>query len=105
MGPAIASERKQVISVSPVLDKYDKRLDRKSAFELLSVRAEKKAAAEQAAEKERRYKKPASKRRKTKRSSSRSTTNTVIRSVTKIVTSRVGQQLVRGILGSLFKGK
>jgi len=105
MGPATASERKEVINTSPVLDKYTERVDRKSAFELLSARAEKAAAAEQAAEKERRYKKPRTKKRTSKRSSSRSTTNTVIRSVTKIVTSRVGQQLVRGILGSLFKGR
>ena len=105
MGPATANERKEVISDSPVREKYDQRIDRKSAFELLSARADKAAAAEQAAEKERRYKKPRAKKRTTRRSSSRSTTNTVIRSVTKIVTSRVGQQLVRGILGSLFKGK
>ena len=105
MGPAKASERKDVISESPVLDKYDQTVDRKSAFELLSARAEKAAANEQAEEKSRRYKKPAAKKRKSRRSSSRSTTNTIIRSVTKIVTSRVGQQLVRGVLGSLFKGK
>ncbi|MDW3095553.1 MAG: helicase HerA-like domain-containing protein [Gammaproteobacteria bacterium] len=103
MGPAIASERKQVISESPVLDKYDVRIDRKSAFELLSARAEQNVAKEKALEKERKYKKPATKKRRS--SSSRSTTNTVIRSVTKIVTSRVGQQLVRGILGSFFKGR
>ncbi len=105
MGPAIASERKQVISESPVLDKYDTAIDRKSAFELLAARAEQSIAEEKASEKGRRYKKPATKKKSTSRSSSRSTTNTVIRSVTKIVTSRVGQQLVRGILGSFFKGK
>lgn len=107
MGPAIASERKEVISDSPILGKYDETVDRKSAFELLAARAEKNAAEETAQEKERKYKRPTTKKRKSSRSrsSSRSTTNTVIRSVTKIVTSRVGQQLVRGILGSFFKGK
>ncbi len=105
MGPAKVAERNEVISLSPVSGKYDEAVDRKSAFELLTIRAEKTAAAEQAADKERRYKKPATKKRKTRRTSSRSTTNTVIRSVTKIVTSRAGQQLVRGILGSLFKGR
>ncbi len=104
MGPAIASERKQVISKSPVLDKYDTTIDRKSAFELLSARTEKNITEEQGLEKERKYKKPATKKR-TSRSSSHSTTNTIIRSITKIVTSRVGQQLVRGILGSFFKGR
>jgi DNA helicase HerA-like ATPase len=104
MGPAKTAERKQVISLSPVLDKYDTRIDRNSAFELLAARAEKNVAKDQALEKQRKYKKPPTKKRSS-RSSSHSTTNTIIRSVTKIVTSRIGQQLVRGILGSFFKGK
>lgn len=105
MGPATAGERNQVIAVSPLVDKYEETIDRKSAFELLTARAEKAAKEVSEPERERKYKRPAARKRKTRRSSSRSTTNTVIRSVTKIVTSRMGQQLVRGILGSLFKGK
>ncbi len=101
MGPATASERKQVISESPVLGKYDTTIDRKSAFELLSARAER---CKRKTIRERKYKKPTTKK-STSRSNSRSTTNTVIRSVTKIITSRIGQQLVRGILGSFFKGR
>ena len=104
MGPATAGERNQVIAASPILDKYEETIDRKSAFELLTARAEKAAKEASPPERERKYKRPATKKRKT-RSSSRSTTNTVIRSVTKIVTSRLGQQLVRGVLGSLFKGR
>lgn len=107
MGPAITSERESVIAASPVLGKYDEGIDRKSAFELLSARAKKAAEQHMEPDRDRRYKKPATKKRKSsrsRRSSSRSTTNTVIRSVTKIVTSRMGQQLVRGILGSIFKG-
>ncbi len=105
MGPATAAERNQVIAASPILDKYEESIDRKSAFELLTARAEKAAKEASQPERQRKYKRPAAKKKKTRRSSSRSTTNTVIRSVTKIVTSRMGQQLVRGILGSLFKGK
>ena len=107
MGPAIAAERNAVIGVSPVLDKYDEAVDRKSAFELLAARAESSIDEDSSPEKERKYRRPATKKRKSssRSSSSRSTTNTVIRSVTKIVTSRIGQQLVRGILGSFFKGK
>lgn len=105
MGPAIASEREKVIAVSPVLDRYDEAIDRKSAFELLTARAQKAAAEASEPERGRKYKRPATKKSSSRRSSSRSTTNTVIRSVTKIVTSRLGQQLVRGILGSFFRGK
>lgn len=105
MGPAIASERNKVIAASPIADKYEETIDRKSAFELLTARAQKAAQEASEPERTRKYKRPATKKRKSSRSSSRSTTNTVIRSVTKIVTSRLGQQLVRGILGSLFRGK
>lgn len=105
MGPATAAERNQVVAASPIADKYEQTIDRKSASELLTARAEKAAQEVSEPERGRKYKRPTTKKRKTRRSSSRSTTNTVIRSVTKIVTSRLGQQLVRGVLGSLFKGK
>lgn len=102
MGPATAAERNAVIAASPLIGVYDESVDRKSAFELLQARAEQQHN-EITPNKERKYKKPKTTKRKS--SSSRSTTNTVIRSVTKIVTSRMGQKLVRGILGSFFKGK
>lgn len=105
MGPAIAGERNNVIAASPIQDKYEETIDRKSAFELLTARAQKAAQEASEPERARKYKRPAAKKRKSSRSSSRSTTNTVIRSVTKIVTSRLGQQLVRGILGTFFRGK
>ena len=105
MGPATVRERNTVIADSPIPDKYEERIDRKSAFELLTARAQKAAQEVSEPERGRKYKRPAVRKRATRRRSSRTTTNTVIRSVTKIVTSRMGQQLVRGILGSLFKGK
>ena len=56
MGPAKSAERKQVISLSPVLDEYDTRVDRNSAFELLAARSEKNVAKDHASEKQRKYK-------------------------------------------------
>ncbi len=107
MGPATAAERKIVMTDSPVLDVYDDAIDRKSAFERLAARAEKSAKDVAEPDRERKYRRPTTRKRTSTRSrrSSRTTTNTIIRSVTKIVTSRMGQQLVRGILGSIFKGK
>lgn len=102
MGPATAKERNAIISDSPLSGVYDKSIDRKSAYERLLARAEEQNV-QITNNKDRQYKKPKAIKRKA--SSSRSTTNTIIRSVTKIVTSRMGQKLVRGILGSLFKGK
>jgi DNA helicase HerA-like ATPase len=102
MGPAKIAERNVIIAASPIAGVYDKTIDRKSAFERLQTRAEEQNNPV-VPDKERRYEKPKVSKRTT--SSSHSTTNTIIRSVTKIVTSRAGQQLVRGILGSFFKGK
>ena len=62
MGPAITAERTAVIADSPLLDKYDEGVDRKSAFELLSARAEKAAEEASTPERDRRYKKPATKK-------------------------------------------
>lgn len=104
MGSITMVERKAAINNSPLQGKYDQTVDRRSAFERLADRAEKTAATEQPETKERRYKQPPIKKR-TAKNSSRTTTNTIIRSFTRIITSRIGQQLVRGILGSLFKGK
>lgn len=102
MGPATVAERNAILASSPCAGTYDVKIDRKSAFERLQTRAE-QPNNQIEPDKARQYKKP--KTNKHRSSSSRSTTNTIIRSVTKLVTSRAGQQLVRGILGSFFKGK
>ncbi len=109
MGPATKSERKIIFEKSPIKDVYDKAIDRESASELLKQRAEQAAKHAKEMEKEREYKAAKSKkksrqstRRKTRRES---TTQTVIKSATKIATSRMGQAIIRGIMGSIFKGK
>jgi len=107
MGPATAAERKQVFAQTPVKDIYDKKIDRESAAEKLHARAEEAASQEaKQADKEREYKavkpKKTSKRKRAKRES---TTQTVVKSATKMVTSRLGQSIIRGIMGSIFKGR
>jgi len=51
LGPATESERKTVMDASPVAGRYEKEVDRESAFEILQARADKAAAAAEAAEK------------------------------------------------------
>ncbi len=109
MGPATKPERKEVFGKSPIRDVYDKRVDRESAAEKLKARTEEAAKkSEKQVDKEREYKAHKPKRSTSKRKSrsrSETTTQTVIKSATKVVTSRLGQSIIRGIMGSIFKGR
>lgn len=112
MGPATSTERKTVFADTPIKDVYDERIDRESAEEKLKARAEKvaKETAKESAsiDKERQYhaKRPKPKKSTRRRRSTReTTTQTVVKSATKVVTSRLGQSIIRGIMGSIFKGR
>ncbi len=109
MGPANKKERKATFEKSPIKDVYDTRVDRESASEKLKARTEEaanKAEKEMDDEREYKAKKPkATKTTRKKRSSKETTTQTVVKSATKIVTSRLGQSIIRGIMGSIFKGR
>ncbi len=109
MGPATKAERKNVFNQSPIKDVYDEAVDRESAAEKLLARTEEAAKkAEKEADKDREYKakKPkVSKTKRKKRSTRETTTQTVVKSATKIFTSRLGQSIIRGIMGSIFKGR
>ncbi len=123
LGPITDSERGQLMASSPMAGKYDTRLDRESAFEILADRAAKAAAeaakAEEVAEaadtpslrefnSARRY---AGKGvpRSTSRAPSRKATEgfgTAVASVViKELKGTTGRRIVRGILGGLFKGR
>jgi DNA helicase HerA-like ATPase len=113
MGAITEAERAQVRAGSPVGHKYDQRIDRDSAAEMLAQRAE--AAAGQA-------KAPPARTREqdeaedsgfgqavkdavfgTKRR--QGMVETMAKQTARTVGSRIGQQIVRGILGGLFGGK
>lgn len=111
IGPAKPAERKAVQADSPYGHKYDKAVDRQSAHELLTQRAEEAAAkAEALAKKQAAAKAQAKKQaqaRRAKSSRSRrgdSVSDAFLKSVTRSIGSQVGRKLIRGILGSLFKG-
>jgi len=114
LGPADPAALAEVRAASPVGHRYDRPVDRESAWEILQARAE-KAAREAAAEdaqagddsdgyaRGRRYdggrssapKKPASRR-------SDSVTEAFAKSFARQLGSRSGQAIVRGVLGTLF---
>jgi len=114
LGPATESERKTVMDASPVTGRYEKEVDRESAFEILQARADKAAAAAEAAEKAeaeaRRKALEAKEREKAERAANRgrkrssrsdSVIETAVKSAARSVARSLGRELVRGLLGML----
>jgi hypothetical protein len=111
LGPVSAQERGIFLSTSAVAGKYEERVDRESAEEILKARAqaaaeavaEKKAAkAEVAAEKEEAR---AARHRKANRGIGEEMALQLGKSVQRQVVNRIAGSLVRGLLGGLFKGR
>ena len=102
IGPAKKAEYKVIIDDGPCAGKYEESVDRESAFELLAKRATK--AAEQAAEV-----KPSKKRTnsapKPRGRPRQGIGETFIKSMVRSLGGKAGRALVRGIMGSLFKGR
>jgi len=101
LGPAKKTERKVVIQNSPLLGVYDETVDRESAFEKLKERAEK--AEEKEAPKSRRLNKEKSKPRRGRQR--QGILETMGKSVARTLGSSLGRQIVRGLLGSIFRGR
>ena len=114
MGAITPEERAQTVAASPVAGKYETAVDRESAQEILAGRASKAAEEATMAEemlkqadardaelKQARRYEPAPSRGRAQPSLTTEITRTVI----KQLGTRQGQQLVRGILGGLFKGR
>lgn len=121
LGPITPEERRAVIQSSGLGLKYDKVIDRDSAFERLQSRAAEAAEAAARAEEEeerleeearrekeaRRYDDRATGRSTSRRRSSRSDSLATAfgKSLVRQLGTKTGQALVRGILGSLFKSR
>jgi DNA helicase HerA-like ATPase len=105
VGPASAQERQAAIAASPLAGRYDKTVDRQSAYEQLARRAEPAVGATEErrgpwSEPDQDRQSPG--RRRTRPSSRRDSVGTAMaKSVVRSVGSAIGRELVRGILGSL----
>jgi hypothetical protein len=96
LGPPDEGTRLGTINSSPIGTRYDETIDRESAFEKLQARAAEAAAqAEANPEPERRTAAPRSD----------SLVTRFFKSTISAVGSGLGRQLVRGLLGGLFKGR
>ena len=120
LGPITAQQRRAVIAASPIAGKYETKLDRQSAFEMLQKRSDDAAKAAEEAEKAeedadlvlREYK---TGRRyngtKVGRSTSRKTSKNdswgqaIGGVILKELKGTTGRRIVRGILGGFFKGR
>ncbi len=120
LGPLDKGLRAAMMQASSMSGKYDQRLDRESAFELLKRRAdaaaeaaEKAEAEEEAAElelrefkKARRYDAPQTGRSTSRtRKTSGGFGDALAQVVVKELKGTTGRRIVRGILGGLFKGR
>ncbi len=121
LGPITVAERAAMMAASPMAGKYDERMDRDSASEMLAKRADEAAKAAEEAEaeeekleeQEREFK---AARRYSASDGERSTSRSRKRSgggfgeaiatvVAKELKGTTGRRIVRGILGGLFKGR
>ncbi len=121
LGTLTAKERKAIIDTSPIAGKYEEKVDRISAYETLKARAEAAAKEAEAAERaeeqaemaEREYRagrrysgsrvgRSTSRRRSRK---SESFGEAVAGVVIKELKGTTGRRIVRGIFGTLFKGR
>jgi DNA helicase HerA-like ATPase len=113
MGAVTAAERAETVAASPLGAKYETPLDRESAHEILGRRAEEAAGEaamaeemlKQAAERDAELKRARRYERTPSRRAEPSLGSEITRTVIKQLGTRHGQQLVRGILGGLFKGR
>ena len=124
LGPLSVEERRAVMNQSTLAIKYERTVDRESAHEMLSKRAQEAAdaaakaeAAEAAAEAQEKLKLQEFKNarrfepiradapRRTSSSRSDSLVETFGKSLVRQLGTKAGQQIVRGVLGSLFKSR
>lgn len=123
LGPITIAERKRMMAVSDMAGKYDTPRDRTSAYEILAKRAQQAAteaeqiqeAAEEQPPLQREYNAArrytgarvsrSSARVATSRRSSDTFGSAMKHAVIKELKGTTGRRLVRGILGSLFKGR
>lgn len=108
VGPIDAGARTTLMARSPVAGKYDKAVDNDSAHEMLARRAQASAQPAQVESQAAEQKPESSARPSSSRSSAQrgdSPLQAFVKSFARQLGSRSGQALIRGILGSLIKGR
>ena len=102
IGPLTDGERAQILRQSPLGVRYDKPVDRESAYEILTARAERAAQEAKAPEKSAPVKKGAA---NAAGGVLGDLAGKVVQSTIRQATNQISRQIVRGILGSLMGKK
>ncbi|PWQ95880.1 helicase HerA-like domain-containing protein [Leucothrix arctica] len=102
IGPAPEGTQQQVMRSSPFNGRYDVLVDRESAYEILTVRAE-KAEKIKASEEHLQAQVKLANSTKKRVSNRQSVGEAFAKTMARSVASRIGTQIVRGLLGSLFR--
>ncbi|HXV22710.1 MAG TPA: helicase HerA-like domain-containing protein [Alphaproteobacteria bacterium] len=105
VGPATPEERRAAVRASPCAGRYDKSVDRQSAHEQLARRAGSKAVPETTGPWSGPEQGKSEWRQPTASSRRDSVGTAMAKSVVRSLGSAIGRELVRGILGSLRRGR
>jgi DNA helicase HerA-like ATPase len=97
IGPLSAEERTTKLAASPYAGRYDRLLDRDSAYEMLGRRSEQKAAAAAVPE--------AQPERRTGGRQRQGMLEALAKSAARSVGSSIGRRIARGLLGSILGGR
>lgn len=112
LGPIQAQQRSKLITESAIFGKYEKTVDRESAYELLKAKAQRSVAATPQIDFDQ-YgtSKPAKKSRAPKATTTSSTrppediVESIAKTTLRAAGSQLGRSLIRGVLGSLLGGR
>jgi len=104
IGPAKKAEYDVINAGSDVGDKYNTTIDRESAFEKLAARTQETAKQAEASLDAKKVEKKRLLKTPKKRSNRQGIGEAFLKSMVRSLGSRAGRTLIRGVLGSLFKG-
>lgn len=112
IGPVTAEQRAGLLTGSLVAGAYESAVDRESAFEILTAKANERAAQQQAAEQVKAEEKAAKDAEKAARAEARkpdslmeSVAKSAVRSATSSIGRQIGSTIIRGVLGGILGGK
>lgn len=106
IGPITKKLRGELMQTSVVAGIYDKAVDRRSAYEILSARAEELASEQESLDVAKAQEKELAKTRRGSGGRQRQTAmESFFKSAARSVGSQIGRQVIRGVLGSIFGGK
>lgn len=102
IGTITDGERAELVKQSSLYGTYEQTIDRESAYELIQKRTAEKLAQQTPSDAE---KVATTSSKAPKERKGPSTTELLLSTTAKTLNSRIGQQIIRGILGSIFGGK